>query len=186
MLLMLHTSSRVYAQAPITNLYPQAVQREVDLVQSVFVATNAMYDQKLCASLQLHTTNNIEISYAQISFIFYYPDIKDVAPSSSEMVIPNQLIIKDGNIKRIDTYTNEIPLNYIRVFDSSITMVKAELEVLVGVAPASNPRNRRFYHRSFQFIYNHNWRQANDVTDISNEAKPANGKQPGKGKEVKQ
>jgi hypothetical protein len=142
--------------APITNLYPESVRREVDLIQSLFVLTNSSFDKKVCASLGLQDKH--EVTFHQVSFIFSYPRTNDMAPSACELGSPDALRFMDGKVVRVASQPEGTPLTYVRVVDSGKTNITAEVDALVAVSSMASPRVVRYHRRSFHFVYADGWK----------------------------
>jgi len=146
------------SSAPITNLYPASVQREVDLMQSIFVVTNRGFDERLCTSVGLRDADTATVAFHQIAFVFYYPLANDVMPSSCELTSPKSLLFRKGAVVRSDADFKEIPSAYVRVFDPNRTNVVAEMDALVSVTAVDRPHRVQFVRKSFQFSYVGGWR----------------------------
>jgi hypothetical protein len=151
-------SLNVICSQELRTNYFAAVNHEVDLARSLFVETNRAFDEKICAVLNLESAKSVEVQFLQVTFVFFYPRTNDVGPSFSEMGILHRLVGKPNNMLRSDSATNEIPLNYIRVFDPAKSEVTAELRVFVMVSPVDQPSSRRFLNKSFEFVYNRGWK----------------------------
>lgn len=159
---ILQPTSVTLAQELKTN-YFAAVNREVDLVRSIFDETNKTFDAKLCSSLQIQPTQSVEIRYLQVALYVFYPNTNDVGPNYCEMAIPYRLRYQPGRITRLETPTNEIPMNYIRVFDPAKSQVTADLRVFVAVAQSEHPDRIKYLHKSFQFIYREGWKPSESL-----------------------
>jgi hypothetical protein len=157
-LTILFVKSVCEGQAISNSLYPVSVQREVDLMQSLFLVTNNVFDHGICRSISIQQTGSFIVSYAQVSFIFYYPEKKDVALSASEMGAVDGLKYRKGTVTRTNMNANEIPINYVRVWDPSKTNVTAELEVLLIVSADGNPRDQQCLRRFRYFDYTNTWK----------------------------
>jgi hypothetical protein len=151
-----------YSEEVNTN-YFAAVNREVDLSRSLFVETNSEFDEMVCASLGVKTSESVEVRYLQVTFIFFYPNTNDVGPASSEMDVPYQLVDRRGHLSRVETATNEAPLNYIRVFDATKSKPTVELRIFVAVIPLDRERSVRYLHRSFQSDYDRVWKPLKEM-----------------------
>src|SRR6476660_3379253 len=109
--------------------YATTLNREVDLMRSLFAETNRSFDQKVCRSLSMISDKPTVISYKLISFIFYYPAGVDYyAGSSTEIDQPDELVFTKGGILRRGT-TNEISANCVRLLDAHRSSVGAELDM---------------------------------------------------------
>lgn len=153
-----------YPDQPVLRfINPLSVRREVDLMRSLLVATNAAFDRIVATAIPINTNRNVTITYLQVSFIFYYPDAKEVSPSNTELGFLDDLAHKSGRIVREPNSTNQIPLNYIRVFDSSKSDITAELDIFVSVSPLNGIQPRQYYRRSFYFVYKDGWKEGKKI-----------------------
>ena len=139
----------------LTTNYFGAVNREIDLVRSIFVETNTAFDKKLFDSLGERTK---EVRFIQVSLLTFYPSASDVGPLHCEMVVPPQLVRESNKLVRLETATNEIPLNYIRVFDPAKSVVTANLELFLCVTEEKRPNVLQYVHRTFRFVRNRDWK----------------------------
>ena len=140
-------------------LLSASTQQEVHLVRSLFVETNKAFDEQICESVRSIMKPPITISYQLISFVFIYPTTNGWMASHTELGQPDGLLCTSGGISHTRDFTNDIPLNYVRVVDSDKKEIIAELEVLVSVAPLKDPRAARTMRRSFRFAYRDAWKE---------------------------
>lgn len=140
-------------------LIPPSTQQEVHLVRSLFVETNSAFDERVCESVRSIIKPPLTLSYQLISFVFTYPTTNGWVPSQTELGHPDGLLYTGDKILHASDFTNEIPLNYVRVVDSDQKEILAELEVLVRIAPLKDPGLVRTVRRSFRFVYRDTWKE---------------------------
>ena len=148
-----------------TSIYPTSILRELQLIRPLLVETNQAFDEMICKSTQTNFNETRIVSYEEISFIFHYPTTNHldaptsspinniIVPSSSETDHPYQLLCENTKVTRIVLHTNDVPLNYIRLYDPSETYISAELDLLLGITPLRDSKDIRYVHRSFHYIY---------------------------------
>ena len=163
--LTLMAGTTIFAQSQNTNstifgelAWAETYNHEVDLIHSLLNQTNRNFDQKVCSSLTTNADGPVVISYRLVSFTFYYPAGIAIPPSSTEMANPDELVCKKDDIIRRAT-TNEIPANYVRLFDSRRKNAESELDLLLGIAPLERPQEVRYSRRSFRFVYQKGWKE---------------------------
>ena len=164
-----------YARSEIAlnedSIYPASILRELQLIRPLLSETNQAFDEALCKSIQTNIAQSMVISYQEISFVFHYPTTnhldrassseidKLTVPSSSEIDHPYQLLYRKEGVSRVFLYTNDVPLNYIRLYDPGQKQISAELDLLIGVSPLIDPHAIKYLRRSFGFVYKDKWRQ---------------------------
>lgn len=164
--------SSAYSELAIdeASIYPASILRELQLMRPLMVETNQSFDEAICKSIRTNSTQTLVVSYQEISFVFHYPTTNHldapssskidnlVVPSSSEIGHPYQLLCKQTGVSRVTLYTNDVPLNYIRLYDPSQKQISAELDLLLGVSSLENPQDIRYVRRSFHFTYKDGWK----------------------------
>jgi hypothetical protein len=138
--------------------YASTLNREVDFMRSLLEETNRDFDQKVYASVGTSGSAPIVISYSLVSFVFHYPAGIPHAPSTTEMVQPDQLVCTKAGVKRRDT-KDEFPANYVRVSDSQSKDIGAELDLVLSVAPLGKPGEIKCLRRSFRFVHRNGWKE---------------------------
>jgi len=154
----------VFSQTVATNAssfselpFAVTLNREVDLMRSLFAETNTSFDEKVLQSVEKDAKRPVVISYQLISFIFYYPTgVVYLTSSSTEMDQPDELVCTMAGVTRKAT-TNEISANCVRLMDSQRATVGADLDLLLGVAPLERPQDTRYVRRTFRFVYKNGW-----------------------------
>jgi hypothetical protein len=132
--------------------------REVDFARSLLEQTNRVFDEKVWRSVTTDVAKPMVVSYELVSVIFSYPTGSSYAPSATEMVQPDELVMAKGCVVRRAT-TNEIPANYVRVLDAQRKNVGAEVNVLLRVAPAEKPDQVTCLRRAFRYVYRNGWEE---------------------------
>ena len=79
--------------------------------------------------------------------------------SFCEMGRPDDLVWTGKRLSRRPGGTNEIPLIRVSTVDRHKKEVTADLDLLLGVAPLSDPQDVRYFRRSFRFNYQDGWRE---------------------------
>jgi hypothetical protein len=74
------------------------------------------------------------------------------------MGAPDRFAIKNGITNRITTYTNLVPLNYIRIVDPSVKKLTVELDVLLRASLVKNDKTINVIHRSFSYVGENSWK----------------------------
>ena len=119
--------------------YAANLNREVDLMVSLLQKTNRAFDEKVWRSVRTEIRQPGVVSYELVSVLFSYPPGTPFAPSTAEMVQPDELIFADKRISRRAT-TNEIPANYVRVLDTRRNSIGVELILLLRVVSLGKPK----------------------------------------------
>ena len=140
-------------------LLPASTQQEVHLARSLFVETNKTFDERVYKSVRSVMKPPVTISYQLISFVFFYPTTNGCIGSYTELGQPDGLLCTGQGISRTRDFTNDIPLNYVRVVDSHKKGVVAELELLISVAPVNEPEAAQCLRRSFRFVHRESWKE---------------------------
>jgi hypothetical protein len=123
------------------------------------VETNKAFDEMVYKSVRASIKPPAIISYHLVTFVFSYPTTNDYVGSSCEMGRPDELICTSESVSRRIDSTNEIALNYVRIVDPHRKQVTADLDLLIGGAPLSDPRDVQYFRRSFRFLYGGGWRE---------------------------
>ena len=164
------TSARSELVIDEASIYPTSILRELQLMRPLMSETNQAFDEALCKSIQTNSTNTFVVSYQEISFVFHYPTTNHldapssspidnfIVPSSSEIAHPYQLLCKKSGVSRVTLYTNDVPLNYIRLYDPNQKKISAELDLLLGISSLENSQNIRYIRRAFHFTYKGGWK----------------------------
>jgi hypothetical protein len=143
------------------SLIPKSTSEEMDLARSLFVETNGGFDARLCKSVGTALKSPALVSFRMINFIFFYSRTNDYLVPVCEMSDPDELICMPRKFSRKNVFTNEVPVNYIRLVDPRAREVTADLELLVSVAPLGNPKEVAYFRRSFRFAYRKGWIEIN-------------------------
>ena len=143
--------------ASTNSLYPPTTQQEVHLVRSLLVETNSSFEHVLCRSVAADIKPAAVLSFHLLSFTFSYPSTNGCMPSQCEMAQPEELIWTAGGVSHRGGADSEVPLNYVRIVDPRKKVITAELDLLVGTAPLSEPQSVRYCRRSFRFVYRDGW-----------------------------
>jgi hypothetical protein len=133
--------------------------QESHLPVALFQEANTTFDLKLCESVRTAVKPPITVSFLLVTFVFSSPSTNDPVYSFCEMGQPHQLLCTGTNVLRRPGATNEIPLIRVSTVDRHIKDLTADLDVLVGVAPAADPKDARYVRRSFRFVYRNGWRE---------------------------
>ena len=135
--------------------------REYELMETLLVYTNALFDQNLCRAIGLSVKDTGLVSYLHISLTFFYPKEEDSWPSQAEMVLPDNIVYDRGKIQRQAREAGdfEIPADYVRVFNPARKRIRAELDVLVAVSSGEKAKTRRIERRVFRYEYTNHWKQ---------------------------
>lgn len=145
---------------------PEA-NREMALVRGLLVKPNSVtitnFDKQICRSLHLRHGKPMVVSMCLITFTFYHPrtnaDIPSCYGANTEPGDPDELVCNHGTICRTNLISNEVPVNYVQLVDTSKRQDEADVDLLLGVAPLQDLQDMRYFKRSFRFVWNGDWKE---------------------------
>lgn len=126
---------------------------------ALFMETNTTFDAKVYESVRTTVKPPIVVSFLLVTFIFSSPNTNTPVYSFCEMGQPQELLCTGTNISRRPGSTNEIPLIRVSTVDRNKKDLTADLDLLVGVAPAADPQDVRYFRRSLRFVYRDGWKE---------------------------
>jgi len=107
---------------------------------ALFQETNTTFDTRIYESVRTTAKAPIVVSYLLVTFIFSSPNTNTGVYSFSEMGQPDELLCTATNVCRRQGSTNEIPLIRVSTVNRNKKDLTADLDLLVGVAPAADPQ----------------------------------------------
>ncbi|HYG36022.1 MAG TPA: hypothetical protein VEC99_14625 [Clostridia bacterium] len=145
--------------ADTNGFFSETMQQESHLPVALFHCTNAPFEHRLYESVSGNAKPPVIISFHLVSFVFSSPNTNDLVFSSCEMGSPDELVCNGKSVSRRPGSTNEIPLIRVSTVDRRKNQLTADLDLLLGVAPLSDPQDKQYFRRSFRFVYADGWKE---------------------------